>query len=226
MRSLPAWDRDILAADLGGVAGREGRSARRRTTCRGRCARGRFRRIGRLEPALASPGTLSNEMIVTSNSRKRRWFLWTFSAGAVSTRHTAAICVCWLFFEGSPRGGASGPDEKRRSAEAESGRSTGCLHDGILARGAGTLRAMFLAFYIVGLPERREVDPLNALTKTRKAEAANYLFCTIEPNVGGTAVARRAARAARQDREDVRFDHPRDVRVRGHRRPFSWKGAS
>jgi len=37
---------------------------------------------------------------------------------------------------------------------------------------------------IVGLPNVGKSTLFNALTKTRKAEAANYPFCTIEPNVG------------------------------------------
>lgn len=37
---------------------------------------------------------------------------------------------------------------------------------------------------IVGLPNVGKSTLFNALTKTRKAEAANYPFCTVEPNVG------------------------------------------
>lgn len=37
---------------------------------------------------------------------------------------------------------------------------------------------------IVGLPNVGKSTLFNALTRTRKAEAANYPFCTIEPNVG------------------------------------------
>lgn len=37
---------------------------------------------------------------------------------------------------------------------------------------------------IVGLPNVGKSTLFNALTKTRKAEASNYPFCTIEPNVG------------------------------------------
>jgi len=36
----------------------------------------------------------------------------------------------------------------------------------------------------VGLPNVGKSTLFNALTRTRKAEAANYPFCTIEPNVG------------------------------------------
>ncbi len=37
---------------------------------------------------------------------------------------------------------------------------------------------------IVGLPNVGKSTLFNAITRTRKAEAANYPFCTIEPNVG------------------------------------------
>src|SRR5215468_12615003 len=41
---------------------------------------------------------------------------------------------------------------------------------------------------IVGLPNVGKSTLFNALTKTRKAPAANYPFCTIEPNVGVVTV--------------------------------------
>ncbi len=41
---------------------------------------------------------------------------------------------------------------------------------------------------IVGLPNVGKSTLFNALTETQKAEAANYPFCTIEPNVGSVAV--------------------------------------
>jgi ribosome-binding ATPase len=41
---------------------------------------------------------------------------------------------------------------------------------------------------IVGLPNVGKSTLFNALTRTRKAEAANYPFCTIEPNVGMVTV--------------------------------------
>ncbi|MCS7009230.1 MAG: 50S ribosome-binding GTPase, partial [Chthoniobacterales bacterium] len=37
---------------------------------------------------------------------------------------------------------------------------------------------------IVGLPNVGKSTLFNALTKSRKAQAANFPFCTIEPNVG------------------------------------------
>src|SRR2546421_13037362 len=41
---------------------------------------------------------------------------------------------------------------------------------------------------IVGIPNVGKSTLFNALTRTRKAEAANYPFCTIEPNVGVVTV--------------------------------------
>ena len=48
---------------------------------------------------------------------------------------------------------------------------------------------------IVGLPNVGKSTLFNAVTRTRKAEAANYPFCTIDPNVGMVSVpdARLAA---------------------------------
>ena len=41
---------------------------------------------------------------------------------------------------------------------------------------------------IVGLPNVGKSTLFNAVTRTRKAEAANYPFCTIDPNVGIVSV--------------------------------------
>src|SRR3546814_16038234 len=41
---------------------------------------------------------------------------------------------------------------------------------------------------IVGLPNVGKSTLFNALTKTAAAQAANYPFCTIEPNTGEVAV--------------------------------------
>ena len=41
---------------------------------------------------------------------------------------------------------------------------------------------------ILGLPNVGKSTLFNALTATQAAEAANYPFCTIEPNVGRVAV--------------------------------------
>ncbi|HRH23813.1 MAG TPA: redox-regulated ATPase YchF [Candidatus Magasanikbacteria bacterium] len=43
---------------------------------------------------------------------------------------------------------------------------------------------MMLSIGIVGLPNVGKSTLFNALTKSKQAEAANYPFCTIEPNVG------------------------------------------
>ena len=37
---------------------------------------------------------------------------------------------------------------------------------------------------IVGLPNVGKSTMFNALTKSKNAEAANFPFCTIEPNIG------------------------------------------
>ena len=71
---------------------------------------------------------------------------------------------------------------------------------------------------IVGLPNVGKSTLFNAITRTRKAEAANYPFCTIDPNVGMVTVpdARLAElqRIAKTGVVDSRGD-----RVRRHRGP-------
>ena len=47
---------------------------------------------------------------------------------------------------------------------------------------------MSLTCGIVGLPNVGKSTLFNALTQTAKADAQNYPFCTIEPNVGVVAV--------------------------------------
>ena len=41
---------------------------------------------------------------------------------------------------------------------------------------------------IVGLPNVGKSTLFNALTQTASAEAANFPFCTIEPNIGDVSV--------------------------------------
>ncbi|HWE29234.1 MAG TPA: GTPase, partial [Polyangia bacterium] len=47
---------------------------------------------------------------------------------------------------------------------------------------------MGFACGIVGLPNVGKSTLFNALSATQQAEAANYPFCTIEPNVGVVGV--------------------------------------
>src|SRR5215469_4982088 len=49
-------------------------------------------------------------------------------------------------------------------------------------------RVMGFKCGIVGLPNVGKSTLFNALTQTAAAQAANYPFCTIEPNVGDVAV--------------------------------------
>ena len=71
---------------------------------------------------------------------------------------------------------------------------------------------------IVGLPNVGKSTLFNAVTRTRKAEAANYPFCTIDPNVGHRHGAGRPAGALSRIAQDLRH-HPGGHRVRGYRRP-------
>ncbi|MCK7583323.1 MAG: 50S ribosome-binding GTPase [Chromatiales bacterium] len=70
---------------------------------------------------------------------------------------------------------------------------------------------------IVGLPNVGKSTLFNALTQAQHAAAANYPFCTIDPNVGVVPVPdpRLEALADIVKPEKVAADHRR---VRGHRR--------
>ena len=70
---------------------------------------------------------------------------------------------------------------------------------------------------IVGLPNVGKSTLFNALTKAGIA-AANFPFCTIEPNVGVVPVPDPRLNAAVRDRQAAE-GHPDRGRVRRHRRP-------
>ena len=59
---------------------------------------------------------------------------------------------------------------------------------------------------IVGLPNVGKSTLFNALTRTAAAQAANYPFCTIEPNTGEVAVPDQRLRQDRLDRQ-IEGDH-------------------
>ena len=66
----------------------------------------------------------------------------------------------------------------------------------MLSKGCRTLTCVFRtkrefsgSCGIVGLPNVGKSTLFNALTSTQAAEAANYPFCTIEPNVAKVAVS-------------------------------------
>ncbi len=62
-------------------------------------------------------------------------------------------------------------------------------HFPLTGPGAGaTVGPLMLKTGIVGLPNVGKSTLFNALTRSRKAEAANYPFCTIDPNVGVVTV--------------------------------------
>ncbi len=65
---------------------------------------------------------------------------------------------------------------------------------------------------IVGLPNVGKSTLFNALTQTAAAQAANYPFCTIEPNVGDVAVPdprlETLAKIANSDMEMTALKNP------------------
>ena len=74
---------------------------------------------------------------------------------------------------------------------------------------------MPLAVGIVGLPNVGKSTLFNALTRTQQAAAANYPFCTIEPNQATVPVpdARLGALAERVEVDDIPLHWRRIVRL-------------
>ena len=62
---------------------------------------------------------------------------------------------------------------------------------------------------IVGLPNVGKSTLFNAVTRTRKAEAANYPFCTIDPNVGIVTVPDARLAESLQKIAKTERRHPR-----------------
>ena len=58
----------------------------------------------------------------------------------------------------------------------------------LFAYSPSTFARTMLKAGIVGLPNVGKSTLFNAVTRTRKAQAANYPFCTIDPNVGVVTV--------------------------------------
>ena len=71
---------------------------------------------------------------------------------------------------------------------------------------------------IVGLPNVGKSTLFNALTQTAAAQAANYPFCTIEPNVGDVAVPDPRLEVLAEI-ASLQGDHPDAADLRRHRRP-------
>ena len=68
---------------------------------------------------------------------------------------------------------------------------------------------------IVGLPNVGKSTLFNAVTRTQKAQAANYPFCTIDPNLGVVTVPIPGWKRSGNSR--IAKDHSGRDRVRGHR---------
>lgn len=76
------------------------------------------------------------------------------------------------------------------------------------ARGySKTSLSMKLQTAIVGLPNVGKSTLFNALTETQGAEAANYPFCTIEPNIGIVSVPDPRLDVLGEINESVKVNH-------------------
>ena len=65
---------------------------------------------------------------------------------------------------------------------------------------------MSLKCGIVGLPNVGKSTLFNALTNSSKAQAANFPFCTIEPNIGVVPVPdERLINLSKRKRNNLRF---------------------
>ena len=119
-----------------------------------------------------------------------------------------------------------GAPDRRRAAEVLKSRrpapGLGCGNAGETAS-AACHTALFwdpMGFNcgIVGLPNVGKSTLFNALTDTTAAAAANYPFCTIEPNIGRVPVPDPRLDVAGADRQ-VGQDRADPARDQGHRRP-------
>ena len=86
-----------------------------------------------------------------------------------------------------------------------------------IAQIAVTLSALMLSAGIVGLPNVGKSTLFNAVTRTRKAQAANYPFAPSIPNVGIVTVPDPRLQALSKLSHSQKTD-PGGGRVRGHRR--------
>src|SRR6478609_5209791 len=129
------------------------------------------------------------------------------SASASGIRASSRWCkaTCWAISESPSRHGSrisaarsptmptSSPGPRIRAFRTRSTwpwrREAGPTSNGRAKRPRTTRsEAMGFKMGIVGLPNVGKSTLFNALTQTAAAQAANYPFCTIEPNVGDVAV--------------------------------------